>query len=61
MLHLFRLPLTFLVFAVLAGSFGFGIIANTSSSGGRILFVVFLSLAVLSFTGSWLSRKSFSG
>lgn len=56
-----RLPLALLLLALIAGCFGFGVIADSSWIGARVLFVVFLSLAVLSFLRSWLSRKSFSG
>lgn len=41
--------LVFLVVALIAGLFGFGLIASTAAGIAKILFVVFLILAVLSF------------
>jgi uncharacterized membrane protein YtjA (UPF0391 family) len=44
--------LTFLVMALIAGVFGFGLIAGTSYTIAKVLFFVFLVLFVLSlFTG----------
>lgn len=39
----------FLVIALIAGIFGFGFIAGTAAGIAKILFVVFLILAVISF------------
>lgn len=39
----------FLVVALIAAVFGFGLIASTAAGIAKILFVVFLILAVLSF------------
>lgn len=44
-----RLAIVFLVIALMAGFFGFGILADFSWAAARILFFVFLVLAVLSF------------
>jgi uncharacterized membrane protein YtjA (UPF0391 family) len=39
----------FLVIALIAGLFGFGIIASTAAGIAKILFVVFLVLFLVSF------------
>jgi uncharacterized membrane protein YtjA (UPF0391 family) len=44
-----RLALLFLVIALVAALFGFGLVADYSSAAAKILFFVFLILAVLSF------------
>jgi len=41
--------LVFLVVALIAGILGFGFIAGTAAGIAKILFVVFLILAVISF------------
>jgi uncharacterized membrane protein YtjA (UPF0391 family) len=46
-----RLALLFLVIALLAGLFGFGLVANISWDAARIFFFVFLVLAVLAVLG----------
>jgi uncharacterized membrane protein YtjA (UPF0391 family) len=46
-----RLAVIFLVVALIAAFFGFGGVASYSWEGAKILFVVFLVLAVLSFLG----------
>ncbi len=46
-----RLALLFLVIAVIAGLLGFGGIASFSWEGAKILFFVFLVLAVISLLG----------
>lgn len=43
-----RLALVFLVVALLAGLFGFGLVAGTAMEIAKILFFVFLVLAVVS-------------
>ena len=48
MLHL---AIVFLVVALIAALFGFGGVAALSFEGAKILFVIFLILAVLSFLG----------
>jgi uncharacterized membrane protein YtjA (UPF0391 family) len=52
-----RLALVFLVLALLAGLFGFGLVANLSYEIARIIFFVFLVLFVLALIGN-LSRGS---
>ena len=54
-----RLAITFLVIALIAGFLGFGGVAALSWEGARVLFVVFLILAVLSFLGHGLRRRHF--
>ena len=51
-----RLALLFLVVAVIAGLLGFGGIASLSWEGARILFFVFLVLAVISLLGGVFRR-----
>ncbi len=46
-----RLAVVFLVVALIAAFLGFGGVAAFSWKGAKILFVVFLILAVLSFVG----------
>lgn len=43
--------LVFLVVAILAGLFGFGLIAGTSYMIAKVLFVVFLVMFVISLIG----------
>jgi uncharacterized membrane protein YtjA (UPF0391 family) len=54
-----RLAIVFLVIALIAAFFGFGGVAAYSWEGAKILFVVFLVLAVLSFFGGSFRRRSF--
>lgn len=51
-----RLALLFLVIALLAGFFGFGFVASMSYDAARILFFIFLVLAVLFFVGNSFRR-----
>jgi uncharacterized membrane protein YtjA (UPF0391 family) len=51
-----RLALIFLVVALVAALFGFGLVANLSYSAAKILFFIFLVLAVLSFIGGMTRR-----
>jgi uncharacterized membrane protein YtjA (UPF0391 family) len=44
-----RLALAFLVIALIAAVFGFNLIAGYSWEIGKLLFIVFLVLAVISF------------
>lgn len=46
-----RLAVVFLVVALVAAFFGFGGVAAYSWEGAKILFVVFLVLALLAFLG----------
>lgn len=46
-----RLAILFLVIAMIAALFGFGGVASISWEGAKILFFVFIVLAVLSFLG----------
>jgi len=56
-----KLAIVFLVIALIAFVFGFGLIANAFMDGAKILFVVFLILAVLSFVFHGFRRRSFWG
>jgi uncharacterized membrane protein YtjA (UPF0391 family) len=60
-LTMLRLAIAFLVIALIAAVFGFGGVADYSWAGAKILFVVFLVLAVLSFLGHGFRRQSFRG
>lgn len=55
---MFRLALTFLVVALIAALFGFGGVASISFSAARILFFVFLVLAVLFLLGNVMRGAS---
>ena len=44
-----RLALVFLVIALIASLFSFGIIVNFSSTAAKVLFFLFLVLAVVAF------------
>jgi uncharacterized membrane protein YtjA (UPF0391 family) len=46
-----RLAIVFLVISLIAALFGFGGVANLSWEGAKILFFIFLVLAILSFIG----------
>ncbi len=54
-----RLAILFLVIALIAALFGFGVVAAYSWAGAKILFVVFLILAVVSFIAHGFRRQSF--
>jgi len=49
-----RLALAFLVIALIAALFGFGGVASMSFEAARILFFIFLVLAVIFFVGNFL-------
>lgn len=51
-----RLAIIFLVVALIAALFGFGLVADYSWAGAKILFFVFLVLAVLSYLGGRSGR-----
>jgi uncharacterized membrane protein YtjA (UPF0391 family) len=51
-----RLALLFLVIALIAAFFGFYPAAELSWAGAKILFVVFLILAILSAIGGYWRR-----
>jgi uncharacterized membrane protein YtjA (UPF0391 family) len=46
-----RLAIMFLVIALVAALFSFGLVAGIAYSAAKILFFIFLVLAVLSFLG----------
>jgi uncharacterized membrane protein YtjA (UPF0391 family) len=50
-LEMLQLAVTFLVIALIAAFFGFAGVAALSWEGAKIVFVIFLVLAVLSFLG----------
>jgi uncharacterized membrane protein YtjA (UPF0391 family) len=56
MLHL---AVVFLVISLIAAFLGFAGVAALSWEGAKILFVVFLILAVLSFLGHGMRRRHF--
>jgi uncharacterized membrane protein YtjA (UPF0391 family) len=51
------LGIAFLVIALVAFIFGFGFVASEFMFGAKILFFVFLVLAVLSFVGGFFGRR----
>lgn len=53
-----RLPILFLVIALIAAFLGFGGVADYSWSAGRIVLYVFLVLAVLSVLSRSFRRRS---
>jgi uncharacterized membrane protein YtjA (UPF0391 family) len=46
-----RLAVVFIVVALIAALFGFGLVAGLAYDAAKILFFIFLVLAVLSFLG----------
>jgi uncharacterized membrane protein YtjA (UPF0391 family) len=56
-----RLAILCLVIALAAAVFGFGVIASSFMGAAKILFFIFLVLAVLSFFGSWYRRRTVWG
>jgi uncharacterized membrane protein YtjA (UPF0391 family) len=56
-----RLAITCLVIALIAALLGFGGIAGSFVGVAKILFLVFLVLAVLSYFGGGFRRRSFEG
>jgi uncharacterized membrane protein YtjA (UPF0391 family) len=44
-----RMALVFLVIALIAGLFGFGLVENVAWQGAQVLFFLFLVLAVIAF------------
>jgi len=51
-----RLALVFLVVALIAALFGFGLVADYSYDAAKMFFFVFVVLAVLSLLGGLLNR-----
>ena len=51
-----RWAIVFLVVALIAALFGFGFVADMSYAAAKILFFVFVVLAVLAFLGGVLNR-----
>jgi uncharacterized membrane protein YtjA (UPF0391 family) len=49
-----RLAVLFLVIALVASLFGFGLVGAMAYDAARLLFIIFLVLAVLLFLGSAL-------
>jgi uncharacterized membrane protein YtjA (UPF0391 family) len=57
--NLLKLAITLLIIALIAAFFGFGLVSSLTWEGGKIVFVVFLVLALLSFLGHAFRRRSF--
>ncbi|MBI3410926.1 MAG: DUF1328 domain-containing protein [Planctomycetes bacterium] len=53
-----RFAILFLVVALVAGLFGFGYVASTFMDVAKILFFVFVVLAVLSLLGGFARSSS---
>jgi uncharacterized membrane protein YtjA (UPF0391 family) len=49
-----RLALLFLIISLVAALFGFGFVASMSFEAAKILFFIFLVLAVLFFVGNFM-------
>ncbi|QDU80031.1 hypothetical protein Pla110_17530 [Polystyrenella longa] len=47
---MFNLAVAFLLIALIAGLFGFGLVGGTAYAAAKICFFVFLVLAVISLT-----------
>jgi uncharacterized membrane protein YtjA (UPF0391 family) len=58
-LTMLRLAIVFLVIALIAAFFGFAGVADYSWAGAKILFFIFLVLAVLTFLGGTFRGRSF--
>ncbi len=56
-----RLAIVFLVIALIAAFLGFGGVAALSWEGAKIIFFIFLVLAVLSFLGHGFRGGSYWG
>lgn len=54
-----RLALVLLVVALLAGVFGFGFVSSEFMYAAKIVFFVFIVLAVLSFLAGGYRRRGF--
>ncbi len=52
-----RLALIFLLVALVAGFFGFGFVAAASYEGAKILFFIFLVLAIVSLLGGVMGGR----
>ena len=53
-LNMLRLALMFLVIAIVAAFFGFGLVAGMAYDAAKIFFFIFVVLAVLAFIGGAL-------
>ncbi len=53
-----RWAIVFLVIALIAAVFGFGMVSGIAWDAAKILFFVFIVLAVLSFLGGFMQRGS---
>jgi len=56
-----RLAVLFMVIALIAALFGFGLVADVAYGAAKLLFFVFLVLAVLAFAAGYRSRESLHG
>ncbi len=54
-----RLAVLFLVIALISGFLGFEVVADYSWAAGKIVFFVFLVLAVLFFLGGSFRRRRY--
>ena len=55
-----QFAITCLVIALIAAILGFGGIAGSFAGGAKILFVVFLILAMLPYVINWIKEKGYS-
>ncbi len=56
-----QLAISCLIIALVAALFGFGVVSSSFMAVAKILFLVFLVLAVLSFLGHGFRRRPFWG
>jgi uncharacterized membrane protein YtjA (UPF0391 family) len=59
--NMLRLAIVFLVIALIAALVGFGGVESIAWGGAKILFFIFIVLAVLSFLGNGYRRGTFWG
>jgi uncharacterized membrane protein YtjA (UPF0391 family) len=57
-LPMLRMALAFLVIAIIAALFGFGLIADFTFDAAKILFFLFLVLAVVAFIADAFSGRA---
>jgi uncharacterized membrane protein YtjA (UPF0391 family) len=55
---MFRYAVVFLAIALIAALFGFSGIISYAWAGAKILFVIFLILAVIAFVGGTIERST---
>jgi len=54
--HMLRMAVVFLIIALIAAFMGFGLVSDFSYTAAKVLFFVFLVLAILSLIGGAVRR-----